>query len=116
MFLALAAALPTLFWDAPPDTAPALREAGITSIQVPAARAGEWKNVEGISLSPGDPSSAVKLLAPSVQYRPNEASATRTPWLVSNGWKFLRNPDGRFWYDVPGVKAALAAAEAFCFG
>ena len=115
MLLALAV-LPGLFWDAPPDTAPALLQAGLTSIQVPAAQVNTWKDAEQISVSAADPARAVRLLPPSVQYRPNEASATRTPWLVSNGWKFLRNPDARFFYDVPGPKAALAAAEAFCFG
>jgi hypothetical protein len=51
-----------------------------------------------------------------VNYRMNQAAATSTPWLVANGWRFLRQPQGRFYYEVPARNAALAAAEAFCFG
>ncbi len=112
----LAAALPALLWDAPPDTAAALRDAGITRIEVPAARYEAWKGVNGIEAQAADMRGAVRLSAPGVQYRVNEASATRMPWLTSNGWRFLRNPQGTYYYDAVGAKAALAAAEAFCFG
>jgi hypothetical protein len=44
------------------------------------------------------------------------ASATRAPWVNSNGFRFLLKPDGKFLYEVPKGKAALAAAEAFAFG
>ena len=115
MFLAVAAALPGLLWNEPPATAPALREAGITSVQVPAAQLGAWQEVKQLSVEAADLSNAVKLLPPAVRYRANLASATRSPWLVSNGWRYLRNQRGRFLYDVQGPQAALAAAEAFCF-
>jgi len=114
--LLLLAALPTLFWDGAADTAPALREAGIRQIQVPAARLAEWKNVPDISAEAADLQRAVKLLAPTVNYRMDQASASRAPWLISNGWKFLRQPKGRWYYDVPGRQSAIAAAEAFSFG
>ncbi len=114
--LLLLAALPTLFWDGAADTAPALRDAGIHQILVPAARLEVWKSVAGIVAQTADLQGAVKLLAPTVNYRMDEASATRAPWLVSNGWRFIRQPEGRFYYDVTGKQAALAAAEAFCYG
>ena len=44
------------------------------------------------------------------------ASATRAPWVDSNGWRFLRNPGGKYLYEPVKGKAALAAAEAFAFG
>lgn len=44
------------------------------------------------------------------------ASATRAPWVDSNGWRFLLKPSAKYLYDVPKGKAALAAAEAFAFG
>ena len=116
MLLLLAAALPGLFWEGPPDTAAALRDAGIRQILVPAARLDAWKSVPDISVKAGDPQGAVKLLAPTVNYRMDQASASRAPWLDANGWKFLRQPQGRFYYDVPGKQAAIAAAEAFCYG
>ena len=58
---------------------------------------------------------AVKLPPPGVQYRINEASATRSPWIDANGWQILRAPDKRYYYDVPENAAALAAAEAFTY-
>jgi hypothetical protein len=116
MLLLLAAALPGLFWEGAPDTAPVLREAGIRQVLVPAARLEAWKGVPEVSVKAGDPQGAVKLLPPTVNYRMDQASASRAPWLDSNGWQFLRQPRGRFYYDVTGKAAALAAAEAFCYG
>jgi hypothetical protein len=34
----------------------------------------------------------------------------------SNGWRFLRQPQGKFYYDVPPAVAPLAAAEAYMYG
>jgi hypothetical protein len=116
MLLLLAAALPTLFWEGAPDTAAALRESGIREIVTPAARLDAWKGVAGISAKAGDTQGAVKLLTPTVNYRPDVASASRAPWLDANGWKILRRPADRYFYDVSGRQAGLAAAEAFCYG
>jgi hypothetical protein len=114
--LLLLAALPGLFWEGAADTAPALRNAGIKQILVPSARLAEWKSVPGISAAAADLQGAVKLLAPTVNYRIDQASASRAPWLDSNGWRFLRQPEGRFYFEVTGKQSALAAAEAFCYG
>jgi hypothetical protein len=114
--LLLLAALPTLFWDGAADTAPALRDAGIHQILVPAARLSAWKDATGIVAEAAELEGAVKVMAPLVNYRMDEASATRAPWVVANGWRFIRRPQGRFYYDVTGKQAALAAAEAFCYG
>jgi hypothetical protein len=114
--LLLLAALPGLFWSGAPDTAPALREAGITQIAMPAAQVESWKGVAGMTIEAADPQKAVKLQAPAVEYRVDQASASRAPWLDSNGWQFLRQPQARFFYDVKGAGAALAAAEAFSYG
>ena len=115
MLLALAV-LPGLLWDQPPDTAPSLRDAGVTSIEVPADRVKAWQDAVQFPVHAADLRNSVKLAAPSVQYRANIASATTSPWLVCNGWRFLRNPQGRFLYEAQGSRAALAAAEAFSFG
>jgi hypothetical protein len=61
------------------------------------------------------PANAVKLNAPRVEYRANEASATTSPWVDANGWQILRAPDRAFTYSVKGEAAALAAAEAFTY-
>jgi len=116
MLLLVAAVLPRLFWDAGPETAPALQEAKIERIAIPATRAEVWKGVSGIAVEVADPEKAIKLVAPSVDYRANQGSASRAPWLNSNGWQFVREPQGRFVYDVKGAQAALAAAEAFAYG
>jgi hypothetical protein len=116
MLLLAAALLPRLFVDAGPESAPKLKEAGIQAIAVPAAQSGAWSGVAGITVEGVDPAGAVKLLAPSVDYRANQGSATRAPWINSNGWRYLRQPGALFVYDVKGAQAALAAAEAFVFG
>jgi len=113
--LLLLAVLPGLFWDAAPDTAPALKGAGIAQIAVPRSRVGAWKAVDGISVRPADLDGATKLLAPLVNYRMQEATATAAPWVIANGWKFIRRPDDRYYYDVAGKQTALAAAEAFAY-
>jgi hypothetical protein len=66
--------------------------------------------------SPSDAVGAIKLTVPQVQYRINEASASRSPWIDANGWRIQRKPYARFYYDVPAKSAALAAAEAFAYG
>jgi hypothetical protein len=116
ILLAVAAALPGVFWDAPPDTANALREAGLYRVLVPPERAAAWKNVDGITAETADPRLLLKLRAPGVNYRSDEASASRVPWLDGNGWRFLRAPQGRFYYEAEGPRSALAAAEAFAWG
>jgi hypothetical protein len=63
-----------------------------------------------------EPANAVKLVPPRVQYRTNEASATRSPWIDANGWRIIRDPGRSFIYHVTGEAAALATAEAFTYG
>jgi hypothetical protein len=116
MLFLLAVLLPGLYWQSGADTAPLLQKAGITHILIPASRAESWKDVSGIDAQVTDLQGAVKLPAPGVSFRMSRASATRVPWLTSNGWQFMRRPKGRFYYDVDGNGAALAAAEAFCYG
>ncbi len=62
------------------------------------------------------PCALIKLSKPSVNLRLGYASATREPWVDSNGWRILRTPNARFLYDAPGASAALAAAEAYTYG
>jgi hypothetical protein len=112
----LAGILPVLFWPGTNMDAPLLRQAGITHLAVPAARAPAWKTVTGIEVEAVDLNHAVRVPAPGVNYRMSDASASRVPWVNSNGWRFLRQPKALFCYEVKGVTAALAAAEAFSFG
>jgi hypothetical protein len=115
MLVALAAVLPGIFWDGAPNTAPALREAGVRRIFVAPSKAAEWKGIDGITVTAADLTEYVKLKMPAVNYRFEQASASRVPWVDSNGWQFLRSPQGHFYYDAPGGNAVLAAAEAFAW-
>jgi hypothetical protein len=56
------------------------------------------------------------LPTPGIVARAGVASPTRSPWIVANGWRFMRHPGRKYVYDVPAGKAALAAAEAFAYG
>ena len=112
----LALLLPGVYWDFGPDTAAALKQAGISRIAVPASREASWKGQSGVSVEVVDISSAVKLITPGVKMRLNTTSATRSPWVESNGWQLIRESRGRYYYDAPGAASALAAAEAFVYG
>lgn len=116
MLLLAAALLPRLFVDAGPESAPKLKEAGIQAVAVPAAHSAAWSAVDGIKIETVDPARVVKLRPPTVDYRANQGSASRAPWINSNGFRYLRQPQAVFLYDVKGPQAALAAAEAFMFG
>jgi hypothetical protein len=53
---------------------------------------------------------------PGVAARAGLASPTRAPWIVANGWRVQRTPQGKFAYDAAPGKAALEAAEAYAYG
>ena len=111
----LVAALPVLYWDQPTTTAGDLRRAGIETLRVPQQRVAQWGR-EGFDASPfseQERSRRVGLRAPGIATRADLASATRRPWIDANGWRYLRQPGGRFFETVPRGVAVLAAAEAF---
>jgi len=110
-FVLLAAALPGLFIDA--DPSPAIKEAGIDCVSIPAARAAAWS---GQCATAVDPSTLAKLPAPGVRYRMNEARASSAPWVDSNGARYSRGVSGKAIIAAGDGKAALAAAEAHAFG
>ena len=115
MLLALATALPSLFWQGPPDTAAALRAANIRDISVPASSAGEWRKL-GFNVIAPPPADCIRLQAPKVNYRPNVARATSAPWVDENAWRYLRNPNAAYCVEAQGNAAALATAEAWTWG
>jgi hypothetical protein len=114
--LALALLLPSIYWDGGPQQAAQIRDAGIDQLSVPANAVSSWKSVSGITVHAFDPAGCTKLPSPGVDFKTEEASATRQPWVVSNGWRLLRTPGGHFYYDAPGASAPLAAAEAYAYG
>ncbi len=114
----LLAALPCLYWTQGVDTLPALKEAGIERVCVPPDRAEPWKaaGVAVTPLAPADLAGREALLVPGITARAGLASPTRVPWVNANGWRFRRaGANGKFSYEVPAGKAALAAAEASAY-
>jgi len=114
----LVAALPVLYWERPPDTAAALRQAGIERVRVPPERARAWTTagLDAVPLTPAERSERVTLKAPGLLGRADLGSATRRPWLDANGWRFLRAPKARYFETAAKDGAVLAAAEAFAYG
>src|SRR5215472_12676224 len=114
-FLMLAAALPGLYWEQAPDTAGALKTAGVECVQVAPAKLEDWKR-SGFCASAANLSSYEKLPQPGVEYRPDVASATRAPWVISNAWRLLRSVAKPVYYEAGKGRAALCAAEASVYG
>jgi hypothetical protein len=107
-----------LYWSQGIESAPALREAGIERLSVPPDEAAAWRKL-GFRVTPttvAELASREKLPAPGIMARPDLASATQSPWIVANGWRFLRKPAARYAYDLPAGKGVLAAAEAAVYG
>jgi hypothetical protein len=116
--IVVALSLPCVYWTQGIDTRARLGEAGVTQICVPPEAVDAWRGA-GLQVTPvteADLAAREKLAAPGIAPRPGQASATRAPWVDANGWKFARKSAGKYVYDVPAGKGALAAAEAFAYG
>jgi hypothetical protein len=111
----LAAALPIIWWTGELQTAPRVREAGLATFCVDAASVAEWKKIEPRA-QPCSVDGRQRLVTPGVDLKVNVASATRSPWINTNAWRFRRDPAGAYFYENPGRSCALALAEAFGYG
>jgi hypothetical protein len=118
MLALLLAALPVIFWNQGPETAVALKQNGIEQVLVPVERLQAWKStglvVRGITTV--EWKALEEASAPGVDRQVQVASATRSPYLIANGWRFIRNRSAKYRYSLPAGKAALAAAEAYAYG
>ena len=112
------AALPCLYWTQGVESAPALKKASIERLCVAPDQAEAWAKAGFTPVPVSDTDLALRetMAAPGIRARADRASATRSPWVFTNGWHFLRDPAGKFVYDLPAGKAALAAAEAYAYG
>jgi len=106
-----------IYWTGEIETAESLKRAGIEQIATAPDKAEAWRNAgfEVVAVSQAELNRRKKLLTPRVAGRANVASATRRPWIDANGWRFVRDPAGKFYYDLPQGKAAMALAEAFAY-
>jgi hypothetical protein len=112
------AALPCLYWTQGVESAPALKKASIERLCVAPDQAAAWAKAGFTPVPVSDTDLALRetMAAPGIRARADRASATRSPWVFTNGWRFLRDPAGKYVYDLPAGKAALAAAEAYAYG
>ena len=108
------AALPCLYWTQAVESAPALKKAGIERLCVAPDQVEAWRQAgfTPVALTDTDLALRETMAAPGIRARVDRASATRSPWVFTNGSRFLKDPAGKFVYDLPAGKAALAAAEA----
>ncbi len=112
------AALPCVYWQQGVETAASLKAAGIERVCVPREETEAWRKA-GLTASPlsaGELELRDTVAVPGIRARADRASATRSPWVNANGWRFLRDPSGEYAYELPAGKAALAAAEAYVYG
>jgi hypothetical protein len=109
--------LPYLYWSHGIEAAQALKQAGIKEICVPDDEAEAWRaaGFKTLTNSYLRIEERKKLLVPGIVRRANIASPTSRPWIDANGWRFMRNSVGKFYYELPPGKGALAAAEAFAY-
>ena len=115
--LLAAVALPCVFWLQGPDTATAVKAAGLEHLCVPAAQAASWRP-SGLGITPvaqDELDARETLPAPGLLVQPGVASPTRSPWITANGWRFIRNTGGKYRYDLPAGKGVLGAAEALAY-
>ena len=112
------AALPCLCWTQGVESAPALKKAAIAHVCVAPDQVDAWRQAgfTPVPLSDTDLALREAVAAPGIRPRADRASATRSPWVFTNGSRFLKDPAGKFVYDLPAGKAALAAAEAYAYG
>ena len=116
--LLLALSLPCIYWTQAIESRAMLEAAAIRRICVAPERADAWR-AAGFTVMPlteAELASREALASPGITPRPGLASPTRSPWIVSNGWRVTRHPGTKYVYTVPAGKAALAAAEVFAYG
>jgi hypothetical protein len=117
LLLAALASLPCVYWTQGIESRAALDAAGIRRLCVAPEQVDVWR-AAGFSVNPvatAELASREALPVPGVTPRAGIASPTRTPWIVAGGWRFTRQPQATFVYELPSGKAALAAAEAFAY-
>jgi hypothetical protein len=118
LVVAALAALPCVYWTQGIESRPTVEAAGITRLCVAPEQAEAWRaaGFTVVPLNATELSGREALVTPGTAPRAGVASPTRSPWVNANGWRFMRKPDGKYVYDVPQGRAALAAAEAFAYG
>jgi len=112
------ASLPCVYWTQGIESRPRLQAAAIARICVPPDQVEGWRaaGVDATAITDAELAAREALPVPGIAARAGEASPTRAPWIVANGWRFQRHPTAKYIYEAPVGKGALAAAEAFAYG
>jgi hypothetical protein len=116
--LVLLASAPCVYWTQGIESRAVLEKAAITRLCVPPDQVDTWRQA-GFTVRPiteAELAAREALPTPGVTARAGLASPTRSPWIIANGWRFMRTPAPKYVYTVPAGKGALAAAEAFAYG
>ena len=111
-------ALPCVYWLQGPETARAVMAAGMEHLCVPAEAAESWRDsgIAVTAITDAELRARESLPAPGLLVQTELASATRSPWVTANGWRFIRNPGRHYLYDAPAGTGVLAASEAIAYG
>ncbi len=116
--LVLLASAPCVYWTQGIESRGALEAAAIKRLCVPPDQVDTWRRA-GFTVTPiteAELAAREALPTPGVTARAGLASPTRSPWIVADGWRFMRTPAAKYVYTAPAGKGALAAAEAFAYG
>ena len=116
--VSLLLSVPCVYWTHGADARAALESAALKRLCVPPDQVDLWRQAgfQVEAVSDAEFSAREALPAPGVTPRVAVASPTRSPWIVANGWRFIRNPAAKYSYTAPRGKGALAAAEAYAYG
>ncbi|MDP9324382.1 MAG: hypothetical protein M3P13_12170, partial [Acidobacteriota bacterium] len=98
--LVLLASAPCVYWTQGIESRGALEAAAIKRLCVPSDQVDTWRRA-GFTVSPiteAELAAREPLPTPGVTARAGLASPTRSPWIVANGWRFMRAPAAKYMY------------------
>jgi hypothetical protein len=96
----------------------AMKEAGIARVCATPGEADAWRSA-GLDVAVIEEAALATreaLPVPGLLGGGRRASPTRSPFVVTNGWRFIRDPGAKYSYDLPAGRAVLAAAESAAYG
>jgi len=115
LILLFAALLPCVVWEGSPAATSSLQALHVNRICA-AGAAAKGSKPPSLKVEEMDLAKMVRISGPTVSFRGNVASPSRLPWVTLNGWRYLRQPEAKFYVTATPENAALAAAEAFSYG
>ena len=96
----------------------AMKEAGIARVCATPGEADAWRSA-GLDVAVIEETALAAreaLPVPGIVGGGRRAAPTRSPFVVANGWRFMRDPGAAYSYELPAGRAVLAAAESAAHG